>query len=253
MSRQMEGERGTPAARIEGLSARFGEVEVLREVNATFVRGEISVVLGASGSGKTTLLRHVLGLLPPQRGRVEVLGTDLADADERELESVRRKMGVLFQQGALLNSVSVFDNVRVPLEQHTDLPGPIIDSIVLTKLALVGLESAADSRPDELSGGMRKRAALARALALDPQLLLCDEPSSGLDPLTARALDELLRNLQRQLGMSMIVISHDMAGVRRTADRVFFLHKGSIIFCGTVEEADASDQPEIRDFLAAAV
>ncbi len=252
MSKQVEGERKA-AARIEQLSARFGEVEVLSEIEATFAQGEISVVLGASGSGKTTLLRHVLGLLPPQSGRVEVLGTDLAKADERELESVRRKMGVLFQQGALLNSVSVFDNVRVPLEQHTDLPAAIIDSIVRTKLALVGLESAAHSHPDELSGGMRKRAALARALALDPQLLLCDEPSSGLDPLTARALDELLRSLQRQLGMSMIVISHDMAGVRRTADRVFFLHHGSIIFSGTVEEADASDLSEMHTFLTAAV
>ena len=241
------------SVRIQDLDAWFGDVQVLSGVNAVFRSGEISVVLGASGSGKTTLMKHVLGLLRPQSGTVEVLGADLATANELELEQVRRRIGVLFQQGALLNSVSVFENVRVPLEQHTKLPELVIDSMVRTKLALVGLQSAADALPSELSGGMRKRAALARALALDPELLLCDEPSSGLDPISARALDQLLRDLQRRLGMSMIVISHDMTGVRRTADRVFFLHQGSIIFEGTVDEADESDLAEMRDFFAAAL
>ena len=239
--------------RIQNLDSSFGDVRVLSDINAVFRSGEISVVLGTSGTGKTTLMRHILGLLRPQSGTVEVLGADLATVTEPELERVRRRIGVLFQQGALLNSVSVFDNVRVPLEQHTALPDPLIDSMVRTKLALVGLQSAADALPSELSGGMRKRAAVARALALDPELLLCDEPASGLDPLSARALDQLLRDLQRRLGMSMIVISHDVSGVRLTADRVFFLHKGSIVFEGTVEDADQSDQAELREFLAAAL
>ncbi len=242
-----------PAVRIEQLSARYDEVEVLRGIDAAFARGEISVVLGASGSGKTTLFRHIVGLLEPQSGRVEVLGTDLATATEQELELVRRRIGVLFQQGALLNSMSVFDNVRVPLEQHADLPDPIMDTIVRTKLALVGLDSSADALPSELSGGMKKRAALARALALDPEILLCDEPSSGLDPMTARALDRLLRDLQRQLGMTMIIISHDIASVRRTANRVFFLHEGSILYAGSVAEAETCERSEVRDFLSAAV
>lgn len=242
-----------PAVRIEQLSARYDEVEVLRGIDAAFARGEISVVLGASGSGKTTLFRHIVGLLEPQSGRVEVLGTDLATATEQELELVRRRIGVLFQQGALLNSMSVFDNVRVPLEQHANLPDPIMDTIVRTKLALVGLDSSADALPSELSGGMKKRAALARALALDPEILLCDEPSSGLDPMTARALDRLLRDLQRQLGMTMIIISHDIASVRRTANRVFFLHEGSILYAGSVAEAETCERSEVRDFLSAAV
>lgn len=246
--------RTEPAAvSIHDLRVRFGDTDVLRGVSARFVRGEIAVVLGASGSGKTTLLKHILGLLRPQHGRVEVLGVELADATESELAAVRRRMGVLFQQGALLNSATVFENVRIPLEQHAVLPEAVMDRIVRTKLALVGLESAEAALPSELSGGMRKRASLARALALDPDLLLCDEPSSGLDPVTARSLDQLLRDLQRRLGMTMIVISHDMAGMRRTADRVFFLQRGQIAFTGTVDEADACDVEEVREFLSAAV
>ncbi|TVQ19475.1 MAG: ATP-binding cassette domain-containing protein [Spirochaetaceae bacterium] len=241
------------AVSIHDLRVRFGDTDVLRGVSARFVRGEIAVVLGASGSGKTTLLKHILGLLRPQHGRVEVLGVELADATESELAAVRRRMGVLFQQGALLNSATVFENVRIPLEQHAVLPEAVMDRIVRTKLALVGLESAEAALPSELSGGMRKRASLARALALDPDLLLCDEPSSGLDPVTARSLDQLLRDLQRRLGMTMIVISHDMAGMRRTADRVFFLQRGQIAFTGTVDEADACDVEEVREFLSAAV
>ncbi len=241
-----------PAVRIDRLKARYGDTDVLRGVDATFAKGEISVVLGASGSGKTTLFRHIIGLLSPQSGRIEVLGTDLAEASEPELESVRRRVGVLFQQGALLSSISVFDNVRVPLEQHANLPDPIIDTIVRTKLALVGLDSAADALPSALSGGMRKRAGLARALALDPEILLCDEPSSGLDPPTARSLDRLLRDLQRQLGMTMIVITHDIASVRMTADRVFFLHQGTILYTGSVADAETFERSEVRDFLSAA-
>lgn len=235
---------------VRDLTVSYGDVSVLQQVNASFARGEISVVLGASGSGKTTLLRNLIGLLRPQEGAVLCFGDDISGMDENRLNSFRTRMGVLFQNGALLNSVSVFDNVRIPLEQHTDLPRPVMDAMVDTKLALVELAGSGGALPAELSGGMRKRAGLARAMALDPELLLCDEPSSGLDPLTSAALDRLLVNLRDTLGITMIIISHDIASVRRIADRVFFLHEGRILFEGSVDEAESSDITEVADYFA---
>jgi phospholipid/cholesterol/gamma-HCH transport system ATP-binding protein len=240
-----------PVVEVEGLSVRFGENQVLSNVDAQFVKGEISVILGASGSGKTTVLKHVLGLLEPEIGTVRLFGRNLSEMSASELAKTRTRLGMLFQQGALLNSVNVARNARVPLEQHTDLPSPLIDRIVMTKLKLVGLEDSWDTMPDELSGGMRKRASLARALALDPELLLCDEPSSGLDPLSSEALDELLLELKQALDMTMVIISHDLESVRRVADRVFFLHSGQILFEGTMDEAEASDKPELVRYFAA--
>ncbi|MFP4113324.1 MAG: ABC transporter ATP-binding protein [Spirochaetota bacterium] len=240
-----------PVVEIRDLHARLSGKDVLRGVSAAVPPGSITVVLGASGSGKTTLLKHILGLLPATRGTVHVFGEDLSQVTEPELASIRRRLGMLFQAGALLNSRTVGRNARIPLEQHTRLPDPIIDRIVRTKLRLVGLPESADRLPGDLSGGMRKRAALARALALDPELLLCDEPSSGLDPPTSEALDRLLINLRETLRMTMLVISHDIASVRRIADHVLFLYEGRIAFQGTMQEADASSEPSLREFLAA--
>lgn len=237
---------------INGLTARFGDTEVLTDIDAEFRRGEISVILGASGSGKTTLLKHILGLLPSPRGAVRLLGEDLATVSRGRLEGVRTRIGMLFQHGALLNSVSVHRNARVPLEQHTKLPDTIIDDMVRAKLRLVGLEGSEHVLPSELSGGMRKRAALARALALDPEILLCDEPSSGLDPLTSESLDGLLVRLKERLHMTMLIISHDLISVRRVADRVYFLHDGRIIFAGTIDEAESADVPELVSYFKAA-
>jgi len=238
---------------IRDLSARFGDQQVLHGVNASVPAGQITVVLGASGSGKTTLLKHVLGLHRPTTGSVRLFDQELASISERELNEVRTRIGMLFQEGALLNSITVHRNARVPLEQHTDLPSPIIDRIVETKLDLLGIRHAADSFPDELSGGMRKRAGLARALALDPELLICDEPTSGLDPLTSQSLDELLVSLRDMFRMTMLIISHDIASVRRTADRLLFLHEGRFIFTGSIEEAERSQQEEVLRYFESVV
>jgi phospholipid/cholesterol/gamma-HCH transport system ATP-binding protein len=235
---------------VRDLTVGYADATVLQKVTARFPRKEISVVLGASGSGKTTLLRNLIGLLRPQEGDVFCFGDDISTMDEKKLNSFRTRIGVLFQNGALLNSVSVFDNVRIPLEQHTNLPRPVIDAMVHTKLALVELADSGSALPAELSGGMRKRAGLARAIALDPELLLCDEPSSGLDPLTSAALDSLLVSLRDTLGVTMIIISHDIASVRRIADRVFFLHEGRILFEGSVEEAESSQITEVATYFA---
>lgn len=243
---------GDPVVEVNGLTARFGDTEVLTDIHAEFRRGEISVILGASGSGKTTLLRHILGLLPAPKGAVRLLGEDLATVSPRRLAEVRTRIGMLFQHGAMLNSVSVRRNARVPIEQHTGLPNPIIDHMVRAKLRLVGLGGWEHVLPSELSGGMRKRAGLARALALDPDILLCDEPSSGLDPLTSENLDRLLVRLKQRLRMTMLIISHDLVSVRRVADRVFFLHGGRIVFTGTVDEAESTDVPELVSYFEAA-
>jgi len=236
---------------VKNLDARFGSNQVLSGVSASFMRGEISVILGASGSGKTTILKHILGLMPIQKGSIEIFGRELGSLSAADYNGIRTRLGMLFQEGALLNSISVASNTRVPIEQHTELPDHIMDHMVMSKLRLVGLEKAAHTLPNELSGGMRKRASLARALALDPELLLCDEPSSGLDPLTSESLDNLLIQLKDALGMTMIVISHDISSVRRVADRVFFLHKGEILFDGPMREAESSDIPELRRYFEA--
>lgn len=233
---------------VRNLIARYGDRTVLDGISADVHQGEICVVLGSSGCGKTTLLKHLIGLLTPAAGTIRVLGQTIGDHDHPATWELLKRIGVLFQNGALLGSLSVAQNVALPLEMHTDLPAEVIDEIVRLKLAQVRMGHAYALFPGELSGGMRKRAALARALALDPPLLFCDEPSAGLDPQTSRGLDELLVDIRDTLGVTIVVITHELASIERIADRILFLHKGALLFDGSHAAARAVETGPLRDF-----
>ncbi len=234
--------------RVENLVGGYGERVILQNVSFDVFEGEILVILGTSGCGKTTLLKHLIGLLEPFSGQIELLGKDLKRLTEKEAFVLKRRIGVLFQNGALLNSMSVADNVAIPLEQHTNLKPDLIRRLVLLKLKLVGLAQVGHLLPSELSGGMRKRAALARAIALDPPLLFADEPAAGLDPVTAAALDRLLLDIRRLLGMTLVVVTHELVSIKRIADRILFLDKGKVAFWGTLPQALASNVEPVQRF-----
>lgn len=233
------------------LSASLGGRTILEEISIEAKRGEITVIIGGSGCGKTTLLKHLIGLYAVRQGRIEVLGRDLHNIDERDWSELYQQIGVMYQNGALLNSMTVGDNVCLPLEQHTRLPMPLRRRVAHMKLQLVGLGNVMENYPSELSGGMIKRAALARAIVMDPPLLLCDEPGAGLDPQSLQALDRLLLNLRDTLGISIILVTHELASIRRLADRLVFLDAGRVLFQGSLTEADRSDQPALRAFFEA--
>ncbi len=233
---------------IKNLTTEYNGNIILDDISTEIYPGEITIILGGSGCGKTTLIKNILRLKEPHKGTVRIFNTMTSEMEWEQFEQILKRVGMLFQNGALLNSVSVFDNVAIPLEQHTDLPASIIERIIYAKLALVNLKEAAYLRPSELSGGMRKRAALARAMVLDPEILFCDEPSAGLDPVTSAALDELILKMKRQLQMTMVIVTHELASIHRIADRILFLEQGKILFQGTLAEAKQSDQPAIQQF-----
>ncbi|NOZ85738.1 MAG: ATP-binding cassette domain-containing protein [Deltaproteobacteria bacterium] len=235
---------------IRGLKAQYGDKVILEDLDLLVEKGEILTVLGGSGCGKSTLLKHAVGLMEPAAGTVKLLGLDLLQADEGEKKEVLTRTGVLFQGGALLNSLTIAENVALPLEQHTDLPGAVISDVVRMKLSMVGLFDAAGLFPPELSGGMRKRAALARAIALDPEILFCDEPSAGLDPLTAAGIDRLIRDLRDTLAMTVVAVTHEMASVKLIADRVLMLDEGNVLFEGSLAEMRESNNQAVQDYLA---
>ncbi len=235
---------------VRDLNAGYGETKILTDVSFTVRRGEILALIGGSGCGKTTVIRTLVGLLPRLSGEVNVLGQDPAALDEEERILFLRRIGMLFQSGALLGSMTVGDNVALPFREHTSLPDSVIRRIVESKLAMVGLPNAASLMPAELSGGMRKRASLSRALAMDPDLLLCDEPSAGLDPIVAAGIDLTLRQLQHTLGMTMLVVTHELSSVALIADRVVMLDHGQVLAEGTVEEMKTHMNLLVRDFFA---
>ena len=222
---------------------------VLDGLNLDIEQGETMVLLGGSGSGKSTLLRHIIGLERPYSGNLTLKEVDITRCSAAELKQVRRSIGVAFQGAALFNSLSVADNIALPLHEHTTLAPSIIDLMVWMKLAVVGLAEFGKMFPQELSGGMKKRAAVARALALDPEILVFDEPSAGLDPIVAAELDELILVLKRAFQMTVIVVTHELTSAFRIADRIAMLYKGSFLAVGTKDEISGSQDPRIRQFL----
>jgi phospholipid/cholesterol/gamma-HCH transport system ATP-binding protein len=212
-----------PLVQVEGLTMAFGEKVVQHDLNFEVRPGEILVLMGGSGCGKSTLLRHMIGLQQPAAGRVRYGNVDLAEADEAALDALRRHFGVMFQAGALWSSMSVGQNVMLPLQEFTTLPDDEIENLARFKLALVGLDGSFDASPASLSGGMKKRAAIARAMALDPPLLYLDEPSAGLDPLTSARLDELILHLRDHLGSTIVMVTHELDSIFAVADRALFL------------------------------
>ncbi len=244
--------RGTETIlQVVGLSAGYEEEVLLENVTFEVRRGEVFVILGGSGSGKSTLLKHMIGLIPPLAGKVFIDGRDVTTAQGGERRRILRGIGVTYQSGALFGSMTLLENVCLPLEEFTRLPPEACRRVGMLKLSLVGLEKYADHFPSEVSGGMKKRAGIARAMALDPELLFLDEPSAGLDPITSAELDQLILQLCRSLGITFVVVSHELASIFEIADRVIMLDKQSrsIIASGSPEELrDLSDNPYVRRF-----
>jgi len=240
---------GEEIIRLEGVAKRFGRLEVLREVNLTVRHGETTVVIGRSGCGKSVLLKIIIGILRPEAGRVSVLGRDITRMSEAELEPVRLSFGMLFQGAALFDSLDVDGNVGFLLYEHTQRPAQEIREIVRRKLAMVDLEGVEAMMAAELSGGMKKRVALARAIAMDPHIILYDEPTTGLDPVTADTINDLILKTQRELKATSIVVTHDMASANKVADRIVMLHEGRIIIDGTPAEIQQSRDPRVQSFI----
>lgn len=233
---------------IRDLVTHYGNRPILQGINLDIRRGETMVILGRSGCGKSTLLRHLVGLALPTSGQIIIKGYDLAAMSEGETAPVLRKMGMLFQGAALFNSMTVGDNVALPLREHTRLEESTIKIMTRIKLELVGLAGFENFMPAQLSGGMKKRAGLARAIAMDPEILFCDEPSAGLDPVVAVGIDELILKLKRAFNMTTVVVTHELASVFKIADRIAMLHEGQIVALGTPEELRGNAHPIVQQF-----
>ncbi|NJB68625.1 phospholipid/cholesterol/gamma-HCH transport system ATP-binding protein [Desulfobaculum xiamenense] len=238
-----------PIIQCEGLRKSFGEQTVLDGLDITLRPDSVSVIIGRSGGGKSVLLKHIIGLMRPDSGRVLVNGQDITALSERELVAARRQFGLLFQEGALFDSMNVAENVAFPLVEHSGLSRREIADIVDAKLAAVGLSGAGHKMPAELSGGMRKRVGLARAIALDPKIVLFDEPTSGLDPVMSAAINDLILRTRGEFGATCVVISHDIPATMAIADEIFMLYNGRIIASGSPDEIRASDDPVVRQFI----
>jgi phospholipid/cholesterol/gamma-HCH transport system ATP-binding protein len=234
---------------LRNVSKRFGSLVVLHDLNLSIEKGQSLVVIGASGTGKSVMLKHIVGLLRPDHGEVWVDGRRIDNLPERELVDVRTRFGFLFQMGALFDSLTVAENVGFPIVEHTHKPPEEVEKIVAHKLRQVGLPEAGPKMPGELSGGQKKRVALARAIALDPEVILYDEPTTGLDPIRSDVINELILKLQRELKVTSIVVTHDMNSAFKVADRIVMLHEGRIIFDGTPEEIQTSENADVKRFV----
>lgn len=238
-----------PIIEVRDLVTHYGERKILDGVSLDVRDGEILVIMGGSGSGKSTLLRYMLALNRPTSGSVSVLGVNVSAAPAGELYELRKRMGVAFQGGALFSSMSVGENIMLPLREHTDLDPNTMEIMARLKLEVVDLAGFENLMPAELSGGMIKRAALARAVVMDPKLLFCDEPSAGLDPVVAAALDELILKLRDAIGMSVVVVTHELDSAFKIADRIVVLDQGKVLTIGTVEEVRSSDNERVQNLL----
>lgn len=240
-----------PLVQLQSVTCGYGERVVLQGIDIEIPRGQVTALMGTSGGGKTTVLRLIGRQLAPIQGRVLFDGTDLATLDRQGIQAARRRMGMLFQFGALFTDLSVFENVAFPLREHTDLPEPLIRDLVLMKLNAVGLRGARDLMPSQISGGMARRVALARAIALEPELIMYDEPFAGLDPISMGVAARLIRQLNDALGVTSIVVSHDVAETFSIADRVILLANGRVAAQGSPQELRDSSDPLVRQFVNA--
>ena len=236
--------------KAEAVVKRFGERGILNGVSLEVNRGETFVIMGGSGCGKSTFLRHLTGALRPDSGKVYLLGKDLTKLNEDEMDWVKKKIGMCFQSAALFDSMTVGENVSLPLKEHTKLDSHVIDTVVKMKLELVGLRGFEGLMPSQLSGGMRKRVGLARAIALDPEIIFYDEPTAGLDPIVSGVIDKLILDLSKKLSITSVVVTHDMKSVFSIADRVAMLYEGRVLAVGTPEEIKTEKNPMVRQFIS---
>ena len=234
---------------LRNLRVSYGEREILHGINFDVMRGETMVILGGSGSGKSTLLRTLVGLERPSSGEIWLKGKNIASISSEEMDEIRKKIGMSFQGGALFGSMTVGENVALPLQEHTKLEESTIEIILRLKLDQVGLSGYENYMPSQLSGGMKKRAAVARALAMDPEILFFDEPSAGLDPIIAAGVDQLILELKQAFHMTIIVVTHELASAFLIADRMVLIDKGNVVAIGTTEEMRSSTHPRVRQFL----
>jgi len=234
---------------VENLITHYGSKKILSSVNLNVKKGEIMVIMGGSGSGKSTLLRYLLGLNKPTSGKIKLLGKDITKMSDNQLHQMKRKIGVSFQGGALFGSLSVSENIQLPLREHAKLDANTMRIMSQMKLEVVNLAGFEDLMPSQLSGGMIKRAALARAIILDPPLLFFDEPSAGLDPVVSAELDELILRLRDAMGMTIVVVTHELDSAFKIADRMTILDRGKILLCGTVDEVKNSDNERVYNLL----
>ena len=237
------------AVRLENVSKSFNDTKVLDGISFEVKKSTLFCILGRSGTGKSVTLRHIIGLVRPDSGRIFVEEEEITDMRPSELTRIRKKLGFLFQYSALFDSITVFENVAFPLRRHTKLSEPEIEKIVTEKLASVGLEKDLSKMPDELSGGMKKRVGLARALAMDPVILLVDEPGAGLDPITSAEIDDLILELKRVRGVTVVMVTHNMPSARRLADELVFLNQGRLAARGTVADLERSEDPLVKAFM----